>query len=226
MGGIAVESILSLPPDASGANLGAGAGRGATWLRVSSTAAGSDNLWDDAHTFLARGGGFAAAGNGVLAVEPDIVQQWDYKNSSGDRGMAASASPACTFDDQDPSGGQATEPGVVAWNAGPAFSQFTDARNKVGNKQSNITIAHLDTGFDPGHRTLPAGLLAAKQRNFVDDGTGPDNATELLLYYIYEIGFRFWDPAYAAALTIVLLAILALMALAQFGFLARRVHYQ
>jgi sn-glycerol 3-phosphate transport system permease protein len=27
---------------------------------------------------------------------------------------------------------------------------------------------------------------------------GPDNATALLLYYIYEIGFRFWDSAYAA----------------------------
>jgi sn-glycerol 3-phosphate transport system permease protein len=55
---------------------------------------------------------------------------------------------------------------------------------------------------------------------------GPDNATELLLYYIYEIGFRFWDPAYAAALTMVLLAILALVALLQFGFLERKVHYQ
>ena len=55
---------------------------------------------------------------------------------------------------------------------------------------------------------------------------GPDNATELLLYYIYEVGFRFWDPAYAAALTMVLLAILGLLALAQFGFLERRVHYQ
>ena len=37
---------------------------------------------------------------------------------------------------------------------------------------------------------------------------GPDNATALLLYYIYEIGFRFWDSAYAAALTMVLLALL------------------
>jgi sn-glycerol 3-phosphate transport system permease protein len=55
---------------------------------------------------------------------------------------------------------------------------------------------------------------------------GPDNATELLLYYIYEIGFRFWDPAYAATLTIVLLSILALAALAQFGFIERRVHYR
>ena len=46
---------------------------------------------------------------------------------------------------------------------------------------------------------------------------GPDNATSLLLYYIYEIGFRFWDSAYAAALTMVLLAILGLAALVQFG---------
>jgi sn-glycerol 3-phosphate transport system permease protein len=55
---------------------------------------------------------------------------------------------------------------------------------------------------------------------------GPDNATELLLYYIYEIGFRFWDSAYAAALTMVLLLLLGMAALAQFVFLERKVHYQ
>ena len=55
---------------------------------------------------------------------------------------------------------------------------------------------------------------------------GPDNATELLLFYIYEIGFSFWDTAYAAALTMVLLAILGAVALAQFWFIGRRVHYQ
>jgi len=55
---------------------------------------------------------------------------------------------------------------------------------------------------------------------------GPDNATTLLLYYIYETGFRFWDTATAAALTVVLLAILAATAAIQFGFLAKRVHYR
>ena len=55
---------------------------------------------------------------------------------------------------------------------------------------------------------------------------GPDNATSLLLYYIYEIGFRFWDSAYAAALTMVLLVLLGLTALAQFVFLERRTHYR
>ena len=55
---------------------------------------------------------------------------------------------------------------------------------------------------------------------------GPDNATELLLYYIFEVGFRFWDSSYAAALTMVLLTLLASVAIAQFAFLERRTHYQ
>jgi sn-glycerol 3-phosphate transport system permease protein len=55
---------------------------------------------------------------------------------------------------------------------------------------------------------------------------GPDNATTLLLYYIYETGFRFWDTATAATLTVVLLALLGLLAALQFGVLARRVHYR
>ena len=55
---------------------------------------------------------------------------------------------------------------------------------------------------------------------------GPDNATTLLLYYIYEVGFRFWDTGTAAALTVVLLAILAIAASVQFGVLGKRVHYR
>ena len=55
---------------------------------------------------------------------------------------------------------------------------------------------------------------------------GPDNATSLLLYYVYEVGFKFWDSAYAASLTMVLLAILAAAAVLQFGFLERRIHYR
>jgi sn-glycerol 3-phosphate transport system permease protein len=55
---------------------------------------------------------------------------------------------------------------------------------------------------------------------------GPDNATALLLYYIFEMGFRFWDSSYAAALTMVLLTLLAAVAIVQFVFLERRTHYQ
>jgi sn-glycerol 3-phosphate transport system permease protein len=55
---------------------------------------------------------------------------------------------------------------------------------------------------------------------------GPNNTTALLLFYIYEIGFKFWDTAFAATLTVVLLALLAILALGQFVFLDRRIHYQ
>jgi sn-glycerol 3-phosphate transport system permease protein len=55
---------------------------------------------------------------------------------------------------------------------------------------------------------------------------GPDNATTLLLYYIYEMGFRFWDTAMAATLTVVLLGLLGGLAWVQFGVLGRRVHYR
>ena len=55
---------------------------------------------------------------------------------------------------------------------------------------------------------------------------GPDNATSLLLYYIYDVGFKFWDSAYASALTMVLLVILAAAAVIQFGFLEKRIHYR
>jgi sn-glycerol 3-phosphate transport system permease protein len=55
---------------------------------------------------------------------------------------------------------------------------------------------------------------------------GPNNATTLLLYYIWETGFRFWDTATASTLTMVLLAILAALAAFQFGVLGRRVHYR
>ena len=55
---------------------------------------------------------------------------------------------------------------------------------------------------------------------------GPNNATTLLLYYIFQTGFRFWDTAYAAALTVVLLLLLSVLAAVQFGVLGRRVHYR
>jgi sn-glycerol 3-phosphate transport system permease protein len=55
---------------------------------------------------------------------------------------------------------------------------------------------------------------------------GPDNASTLLLYHLYEVGFKFWDTGYAAALTVVLLALLATTALFQFFVLDRKVHYK
>ena len=61
---------------------------------------------------------------------------------------------------------------------------------------------------------------------FVMTGGGPDNATSVLLYQIYVVGFKFFDQAYAATLTIVLLLILGVIAFGQFLLADKRVHYQ
>jgi len=55
---------------------------------------------------------------------------------------------------------------------------------------------------------------------------GPDNASNLLLYYVYQVAFSFFDTAYAATLTVVLLALLAALAIVQFQLVERRVHYR
>ena len=55
---------------------------------------------------------------------------------------------------------------------------------------------------------------------------GPDNATTLLLYHLYEVGFKFWDTGYAAAITVLLVLVLASVALFQFFVLDKKVHYK
>ena len=61
---------------------------------------------------------------------------------------------------------------------------------------------------------------------FVMTEGGPDNASSLLLFYIYETAFKYWDTAYGATLTVVLLVLLSVLAIGQFVFLDRKVHYQ
>ena len=57
-------------------------------------------------------------------------------------------------------------------------------------------------------------------------GGGPSNASSLLLFYIYETGFKFWDTGYAAALTMVLLVILVIVSVLQMTVLDKRIHYR
>ncbi len=61
---------------------------------------------------------------------------------------------------------------------------------------------------------------------FVMTRGGPNNASTLLLYYLYEVGFSFWDTAYASAITVVLVVVLVSASLLQFFVLDKRVHYK
>lgn len=61
---------------------------------------------------------------------------------------------------------------------------------------------------------------------FILTDGGPDNASSLLLFYIYETAFRYWETGYAATLTVALLVLLSALAIGQFFFFDRKVHYK
>jgi hypothetical protein len=174
---IEVQPILRIPARKGDAARGLVARRSSTWLSVQF--AEEENPWDNAYKLLAPGRSFAA-GQPIEAVEPDHVQDWLYKEPVGDRDTMAAAGDKkelCTFDEQDGKGGKAKGSGI-AWNFGDDFSELATARARVGSKLENIVIAHLDTGYDPKHVTLPAKLRKDLQRNFVKDGGPPNDATD------------------------------------------------
>src|SRR5690625_5156435 len=86
------------------------------------------------------------------------------------------------------------------------------------------------------HMLMPTTLFVSivglansfKQVDFVFVMTqgGPNNASNMLLYYIWQSAFGQRRPDYAAAVTIVLVAILIGLAVLQIRVLDRRIHYR
>lgn len=55
---------------------------------------------------------------------------------------------------------------------------------------------------------------------------GPNDASKLVLYYIWEMAFAFFDAPHAAAMTILVLLVLGIVAGVKFTVLDKRTHYQ
>ena len=55
---------------------------------------------------------------------------------------------------------------------------------------------------------------------------GPDNASKLVLYWIWELAFSYFDAPRAAAMTMLVLLLLCLVAVVQFVLIDRRAHYR
>ena len=55
---------------------------------------------------------------------------------------------------------------------------------------------------------------------------GPNDASKLILYYIWEMAFAFFDAPHAAAMTILVLIVLGIVAGIKFTILDKRTHYQ
>ncbi len=54
---------------------------------------------------------------------------------------------------------------------------------------------------------------------------GPDNASTMILYYIYQVGFEFWDIGLASAITSVLVVVLLVITGIKFFVIDKRTHY-
>lgn len=55
---------------------------------------------------------------------------------------------------------------------------------------------------------------------------GPNNASKLILYWIWEMAFAYFDAPHAAAMTVFVLIALGLVAAIQFRIIDRRTHYR
>ncbi len=150
------------PPAAA---LGVAAPAGPAWVwhiaRPKGSTAGA-NPWELSHALSAAGMGIVS---GDAFVEPDLLQDWNFQDP-GARAGGLAATGKCVFVDQN-----AVLPGVkgkFAWHLDDAFSGLRKARTTVGAPAGNvIRIAHLDTGYDPAHQTLPAHLRQDLERNFL-----------------------------------------------------------
>jgi Subtilase family len=151
----AAEPILEVPAGTPSA-FGATAAEPSVWMRADA----GDNAWDRAHGLL--GEGYAADGAGILAAEPDFAQTWEAPPAPTKQG--------CRAEPQSGEGGRAIGP-QPAWHLGEKYSGLAAAREAVGDdKQKLVTIAHLDTGYDPDHAACPRNIWTEKQVNFTGEG--------------------------------------------------------
>ncbi len=68
--------------------------------------------------------------------------------------------------------------------------------------------------------------MEAVDQIFIMTQGGPSNSTNLIVYFIYQQGFRFWDMGMASALTSMLIVTLVVVVSALFLTLGKKVYYE
>lgn len=143
-----------------------GESKPALWQMVTMTSQASvANPWEICHGLV--NGQIRIPGNiEILFAEPDLEQSWEWSRS----GRHGSAAPQ---NDDYP-----TDPDPL-WHLDRKHSELSDARAMEPKPGMQVVrIAHLDTGYDPGHLTCPVRLNRTLQRNFVDDGQDENDAVD------------------------------------------------
>jgi hypothetical protein len=139
---------------------------------------GAENPWDMAHDQIAAQLGIDESD--VLFAEPDLVHQLYVDGPEGPSGETElfAAKDRCEATPQDASKGKVAKPGEFAWHLDDNFTQLRSARNLVPFDEPRTRIAHLDTGYDPGHSARPAHVLEHLEWNFVGKDGNPTSAAD------------------------------------------------
>jgi subtilisin family serine protease len=144
------------------------AASGGVWrLATASTQLDEAEAWDHCHDIL-------AANPRAVAVEPDFVQRWPVV-APPDTGQKLGARVGGPHP-QDIGDGYAGVADDNYWFRNNTHNQMDSAfaQTKGG---AGVRIAHLDTGYDPTHKSVPKHLRADLAHNCVDPDK-PDDATD------------------------------------------------
>jgi subtilisin family serine protease len=144
------------------------AASGGVWRLASAGAKLDDgDAWDHCHAILEQNAG-------VALVEPDLAQQWTWRALvPTDRQFGIRTGGP---QPQDIGDGYAGDKSDNYWFRNAGHGQF-DAALTASSGGAGVRIAHLDTGYDPDHKSVPKNLRRDLARNFVD-ADRPKDATD------------------------------------------------
>ena len=93
-------------------------------------------------------------------------------------------------------------------------------------KLFKITIPMLSpTIFFVGITSIISSFKVFETINIMTQG-GPANASNTLVYYIYEYGFKFFRIGHASAAGVILLIVISIFTFIYFRLMSKRVFYQ
>jgi hypothetical protein len=143
--------------------------------------AAPSSAWDVCHALMT--GGFGVAGTAPVFAEPDLEQRWTFGEEPRQALAMAGGCPAAGS----PQDARFPEGPRPLWYRDDDRSQFDAANAALDGGAAPVRIAHLDTGYDPAHSTLPLRLRRDLQRNFVA-GEKPDDATDVTEGFLTQLG--------------------------------------
>jgi subtilisin family serine protease len=146
---------------------GVAASGGAWRLAVAQWKFDDGGAWDHCHAIVEQNAS-------VAFVEADLERRWTWHAlAPAERRFGIKTGGA---QPQDIGDGYAGDLSDDYWSRNDGHGQF-DAALTASGGGTGVRIAHLDTGFDPDHKSVPKNLRPDLARNFVD-GDRPNDATD------------------------------------------------